>query len=243
MAAVILECDLGNSRFKWRLLENGAVLRRGTGCYQQDLSSLPSLQPPARIRVASVAANDVLDSFLRAVSGGVITPEIAESRPRVAGVVNGYGADSAKLGVDRWLALVAAYKRVGGAVLVLDAGSALTVDLVDADGRHLGGYIAPGERLMKLSLHSDTEKVRFDLSRSGADLGFGCATQQAVDAGVLAAQVGAVKVAIEEAGRRIPEGFAILVTGGGGDRLLPHLPGHPEYLPELVLDGLAWALP
>ena len=123
------------------------------------------------------------------------------------------------------------------------AGSALTADLIAADGMHLGGYIVPGMQLMKSSLQADTGKVRFDEGELGSGLDFGCSTGQAVSAGILAAQVGAANIAITEAKRRIRGDFAILLTGGDADQLYGHITGQVEIMPDLVLDGLVWLLP
>lgn len=242
---LILECDLGNSRFKWRLLQDGEAKLRGSGDYAAlDLSGLGQIGRLDRIRVASVASPERLSQFCDAIPGCSSTaPEVAESQRLTAGVSNGYGENYPCLGVDRWSAVVAAFQRCRGAVLVIDAGSALTADLVDADGNHQGGYIVPGVRLMRSSLYGDTEQVKFDLDTQNIALDFGDSTQQAVDAGVLAAQVGLVSVAIEQANRRIPQGFAILVTGGGASQLLPFLPERAEFASDLVLDGLKWLLP
>ena len=73
-------------------------------------------------------------------------------------VRNGY-EDIAQLGVDRWAAIVGAYTHFGSAVCIVDAGTAVTVDLVRDGGRHLGGLIVPGLQLMRSSLEQDTEDI------------------------------------------------------------------------------------
>ncbi|MDP1069535.1 type III pantothenate kinase, partial [Klebsiella pneumoniae] len=67
-----------------------------------------------------------------------------------------------RMGVDRWLAMLAAWQRVGQSCWVVDCGSAITLDLLDAEGRHQGGYILPGLRLMQQSLLGNTAEVRVD---------------------------------------------------------------------------------
>ncbi len=243
MAGLILECDLGNSRCKWRLRDADRVVSRGVASLEDGFRGLPLDPRCNRIRVASVAHPEPETELRRRLSALPVAPEFAASAPQSAGVRNAYGDAYARLGVDRWLARVAGYRQVEGAVLVLDAGSALTADLVDACGEHLGGYILPGARMMHSSLLEATGRVRFvpgEAAEQGLD--FGKDTAAAVHAGVLAAQVGAAQVAIAEADRRIPEGFAILVTGGGGQALLEHLPTGVQWSPDLVLDGLAWVL-
>lgn len=244
MAALILECDLGNSRCKWRIRDEFAVIvDRGFAHASDEFQGMPVGKAVTRILVASVAGTEILDALMRALLRFNVSIEFAFSQRESAGIVNAYGKDFARLGVDRWLAIVAAYKRTGSAVLVLDAGSALTADLVDHAGVHLGGYIVPGAQLMKSALLADTGHVRFDQAAHTMSMEFGCSTQEAVDAGILAAQVGAAKVAVEQARKRIRSDFAILVTGGEGHDLVQYLGVSVKEVPDLVLDGLAWVLP
>lgn len=243
MAGVILDWDLGNTRYKWRLQRDGVTVKEGAGVHSEGLPASSEIGSIDRMRVACVAGDVILDSFVEQMREYRVRPEVAASGFHAAGVTNAYGEDYKKLGVDRWLSVVAGFRRVRGAVLVLDAGSALTADLVDEEGVHLGGYIVPGVQMMKSSLFNQTGQVRFESEDLAGHLDFGCSTQEAVDAGVLAAQVGAACTAIEEAGRRIPKGFAILVTGGCGSMLVKYLPERAELVPDLVLDGLNWVLP
>lgn len=243
MAGRVLECDLGNTRAKWRVVEGGAVTSRGSWQHGVENCELHNIKDLSRICVASVASDKVLREFLGNLKGLGVEPELASVQREIAGVSNAYGASYQQLGVDRWLAVVAAYHRVQGAALVLDAGSALTVDLIDGGGEHCGGYILPGERMMEESLLGGTGKVRFDRKTVSADMSFGRTTAQAVTSGVLAAQVGAVGVALQQVERQIASGFAILVTGGAGSRLMPYLPERAQLVPDLVLDGLKWVMP
>lgn len=241
---MILECDIGNTCCKWRVVDGRRIVERGSFALVDGFESLVLTTQVERIRVGCVVEGGNLAGFAGFCDQEGVSPEFAQSTPEVAGVVNAY-QDAGKLGVDRWLGAVAGYKRIKGAVLVIDAGTALKADLVSADGRHLGGYIAPGMGLMESSLFSGTDQVRFDRQDSSAGVAFGCATADAVNAGILAAQVGAVTVAIAEAKRRIPEGFAILLTGGDSasiDSALNETYGI-ERVPDLVLDGLQWLLP
>ncbi len=241
---MILDCDIGNTRCKWRVVAGDQVVERGNFALADGFENLVLNSDVGRVRVASVVEGDNLAGFVGFCNKRGLKPEFAHSAAETAGVVSAY-SNSAKLGVDRWLAVVAGYKRVQGAVLVIDAGTALKADLVSAAGQHLGGYIAPGMGLMEASLLAGTDKVRFKRQGYTAGVAFGSATADAVNAGILAAQVGAVTVAIDEAKRRIPEGFAILLTGGDSasiDKALGE--SHMiEIVPELVLDGLEWLLP
>ena len=244
MTGAVLECDIGNTRCKWRLLdEHGAIVSRGVQLCSEGFATLPAAEELARIRVACVAKEGVSKKFAEHFAGLNERLVFAETEPATAGVSNAYGDKYPQLGVDRWLALVAAYRRQSGAVLVVDVGSAITVDVVDGAGCHLGGYIAPGAQMMEANLLAGTGKVRFERSDGEVSLALGESTAEAVAAGVMAAQLGVVNAAIEQSERRLGKDFAILLTGGGASPLCSLLSREVELVPELVLDGLVWALP
>lgn len=240
---LIFECDIGNTCSKWRLIDaTGLVVDSGRVFNSEGFSELRGLDKAQRARVASVASDSVQQQLTTQLRRFGLEPEFALSTAAAAGVSNAYGAHSEKLGVDRWLAVVAAYRRIQAAVLVIDAGTALKADWVDTNGRHQGGYIVPGAEMMKASLFAGTGKVRFETD-AAAGLGFGCSTAEAVAAGILASQVGTVNGAINEAKRRSAEEFAILVTGGDAATLVGHIDHPVVQVPDLVLDGLQWLLP
>ncbi len=245
-ATVILECDIGNTRCKWRIVDGGAVLKRGAFACSDGFGELAALSGIDRVKVSSVAAATVNGALTAVLAEIKLEAEFARASRSVAGVENAY-ADAGKLGVDRWVAMIAAYNRCHGPVLVLDAGSALTADLVGGNGKHAGGYITPGIRLMKSSLLAETGGVRFGCQDDDYGVEFGVDTVSAVYAGVVAAEVGAAIVAIEQAGRQTPTDFAILLTGGDASAVWQNLPAsllpNVTIVPELVLDGLQWVLP
>ena len=162
---MILEIDYGNTRLKWRLLDSHemAMIARGASCSVQKLVNdvnLYTKQPIRFCRVCSVRKafdNNVLTEFLMRYFN--VQAVYAVSDLKLAGVTNGY-ADAAKLGVDRWLAILAARAQTESAFIAVDCGSAITVDLVTSQGEHLGGYIAPGLRLMREALESKTASIK-----------------------------------------------------------------------------------
>jgi len=243
---MILECDIGNTRCKWRLVGPNGILRRGAFECANGFGSLDLSGEISRVRVSSVAADTVNEQLVQHLVGNGLIPEFASSTRFAAGVKNSY-KDAGRLGVDRWVAMVAAHNRCRRAVLVLDAGSALTADLISQDGEHVGGYILPGIRLMKASLLAETGRVRFGNTGEDCSIAFGVDTGSAVSAGVIAAQVGAALVALEQSGRQIATDFAILITGGDAGVIAENLPDRyladVAVVPELVLDGLQWVLP
>jgi type III pantothenate kinase len=243
---MILDCDIGNTRCKWRLVDDGRIVQCGCFPNNQSFDELGRLTDVSRIRVASVVADKKLESFREGIAPLAIEPEFAKSVLSASGVTNAY-REPEKLGVDRWLALVAGFKRQQAAVLVIDAGTALKADLVSEKGEHLGGYIVPGKNLMESSLLSGTGKVKFGKEDGKGGLDFGCSTADAVHAGILASQVGVVTIAIAEANKRLSAEFDVLLTGGDAAAIAKALPSEVasalEVVPELVLDGLSWVLP
>lgn len=89
----------------------------------------------------------------------------------------------ARLGVDRWLAILEAWHRHGASV-VIDCGSALTVDVASSRGEHLGGYIVPGLRMLVKALSSETSRVKVELSKE-ADIKLANSTERAVNNGCI----------------------------------------------------------
>jgi len=154
------------------------------------------------------------------------------------GVTNSYDMPK-KLGIDRWLAFLAAYKDANAPVVVIDIGTAMTVDLVDASGCHLGGWINPGFRLMNLALTEHTALVRSG-GHHGEELSFATQTKECVQNGCRAALAGTVLYAIEKAKTRFGGVQPTLyLTGGGTNHLPPEIKKLGNYRPHLVLEGLA----
>ena len=227
-----LDIDMGNTRTKWRL---GAL----AGALPSP--ELPALAvEPARVRVSTVLRNR--NRLARAVAERYhADAEFASTTAELAGVRCGY-ADPTSLGVDRWLAVVAAWRRHRGPVIVISAGTAATIDFVDADGRHEGGHIAPGLRLLLDTLHRDTADVRPNRSIEPCTLP-GTDTQTAVSSGTFLMLTAYAEAAIGAFAARHGCGAEVLLTGGDADLLAGGLSARVRCEPHLVLDGLAIALP
>jgi len=237
LAASCLQLDVGNSGAKWRLLQQGRVAARGRllADDEQSRAALLDCTPvPQQIWVASVAGPEA-----EAALGGMLAgrwgvePWFARSTGRCGAVHNSY-REPARMGVDRWLAMLASWQRVQGRVCVVDAGSALTVDLLSDSGRHEGGYIIPGPTLMERALLQDTGRVRF-AEEADYDLSPGASTAEAVRHGIALAQAGALALAMDRAGVAPTR---VLFCGGWGETLMGLLARGGEYLPDLVFEGL-----
>lgn len=243
---MILEFDIGNSALKWRLVDEAArVVERGLVPTGDGLDGIPVSAAVSRVRMASVADAEVTDAIAARVKErwGLIA-EVARTGSECAGLKNSY-REPERMGVDRWLAMLAAYHRYHGAVLVVDAGTALTIDFVDDSGRHAGGYILPGQQLTQRALLTETRRVRF--SEPGeAELAPGCSTAAAVRNGALLALVASAEYTLRQAERRWGDDFTLVITGGDGALLVEGLADSGRSLqlvPDLVFDGLAIALP
>jgi len=235
-----LQLDAGNSGAKWRLVDNGTLLRRGKYVPGNDASREELLACADRVEriwictVGSAEAEERLGQLL--VRRWGVVPWFARAAARAGDLVNSY-RDPTRMGADRWLAMLAARDRCRERLCVVDAGSALTIDLVDASGCHEGGYIIPGAELMERALLLDTGRVRF-AEQAGYDLAPGDSTAAAVRHGIALAQAGAVALALQRAGAETPQ---LLFCGGGGERLMRLLDRGGQWLPDLVFEGLALA--
>ena len=229
--------DLGNTRLKLAPLDPDGAGPVAAFGHSQELDSAWSSLLPSRIDVAWVAS--VGPAALRASLLQVLVPRAARVvevrvEREMAGVRIGY-AEPARLGVDRALALVGARARAPGWVLVVGVGTALTVDLLAADGQHHGGSIAPSPTLMREALHARAPQ----LPASGGDvMAFATDTADALAAGCLGAALGLLERSRREAGARAGMPVDVILHGGGAGDLLPHVPG-AQLAPSLVVDGLA----
>lgn len=241
---MILLLDIGNTRIKWARLEGGKLgaSRSATHVDEQlDLALKRAFDDPMPTRV--FAANVAGPLVAKAMSDLCLErkwprPEFFIASPERCGVRNGY-TDPARLGADRWAAVIGAFKHHGGPVCVIDAGTAITVDAVDAKGNHLGGLIAPGPQSMKRALADATSALR--------DLGEGVFTllakdtRSAVTSGGWHAAAGFLERMLELMPERLGKDARYLLTGGDAARLDALLPKRFTLVPDLVLQGLAAA--
>lgn len=242
---MILDLDIGNSRVKWRVTDADGRVGQTTCSSLQDLHTgiFPSRDDGIRrVRVSSVRSSETRETVKAWASSRYgVCAEFAVSSSQVGRVRNGY-ASPEKLGVDRWLAMLAAFERVQDSVCVFDFGSAMTIDMVDTTGTHLGGWIAPGIGIMRNSLRSGTDLVRFESRGKAVALLPANHTDDAVESGVLAAAAGFALVGWRSF-ERIAGGGQAVVTGGDAPEVLPVLEFPAAIVPSLVLDGLPLALP
>ncbi len=247
----VLLLDVGNSRLKWGVLDDGNIRRTGHISQEkirdQGLSVLTTKLPR---RVDAVRASNVAGTSFATRLSGVIglhcnaDVHFARSEKRGWGVTNSY-RQVRRLGVDRWVAMVGAWAEVQSACLIVDAGTAVTLDAIDDEGVHLGGQIIPGLETMLDALSSATSEIPLIKASSRQVAGeikmFGKNTAAAVREGAQNAVAGAVERAIRTL-RSNAYDPTIILTGGGAARILGALEDAPLHRPNLVLHGLAYML-
>lgn len=234
--------DAGNTRLKlWACAHDATVLAETSIAHEGSLPrALAQLadefhEAPAALRGASVLDEAKTVEFSNVcVARWGLRPQLAQSLRAQAGVSNAYGADYARLGVDRWLALLGYDRqslREGQSACVVDCGTAITVDLLQQSGMHEGGYILPGLAMMKGALLQHTARVRHDALVHQA-LTPGTNTAEAVEHGALLAVVSLLERLQAEGGRDL------VLTGGDAARVGRALSCSYREEPLLLLKGL-----
>lgn len=239
--------DIGNTRIKWARLAGAhpakgkAAVHSGwrTADYARHLFS--AARNRERVVVASVAGSRV-DRALAAAArrAGAAVQFVAVPR-RAGGVTVGY-AEPWRLGVDRFAACVGAHEIFSAVpVCVVGVGTALTIDLVDANGRHRGGVIVPAPSLMIATLLANTHGIR-RRAQGGAVRSagmFGRSTRDAIERGSRYAAAALADRAVEEASGLLGREPLVVLTGGELDALRPLVRSRCVAVPDLVLRGLA----
>ncbi len=245
MKAILI--DAGNTRFKWGVVEDGDFTDTGhvsqASIREHGLGVLTAHLPR---HVDAVMASNVAGATFQTRLTGLIgahcdvEPRFAKSESQGFGVINAYKAPR-NMGVDRWVAMVGARAEFGKACLVVDAGTAVTIDALDDDGRHVGGQILPGVELMAKALASETSDIPMtDPSEPGEFEGlklFAADTAHAVASGSESAVTGAVERAYRVL-RSSAKDAELILTGGDASRILGALDEPAEHRPNLVLSGL-----
>jgi type III pantothenate kinase len=230
--------DLGNSRFKFAALDGarvGTVQAWAHGADAMDAAAVAALPRGDTAYVASVAASALTATVLDALRSRFAQVQVARTAAACAGVRIAY-AQPHTFGVDRFLALLAAHG--AGDVLVVGVGTALTLDLLDRDGLHHGGRIAPSPTTMRQALQQRAAQLP---AEGGQYREFAADTADALVSGCDGAALALIERSLQQGAALLARRPRLLLHGGGAPALLHALPA-AEQRPSLVLDGLAlWA--
>jgi type III pantothenate kinase len=244
---VKLLLDMGNTRLKWALQAQGAgwlaqgALEWGEVDLDDKLAATwAELPQPMRIASASVV-DDVREHRIAAITQRVfgMAPHWLRTPASACGVRNAY-AEPRRLGVDRFLAMVAAHASHRTPCVLVSAGTALVLDALGADGLHLGGLIAPGVRLMQQSLLDSTAQVR--PRRAGVILELADNTADAVTSGCWQAAAALIERFHAHMLPRLGATPTLVLDGGDAQQLASMLSLPATLVRDGVLQGLAlWA--
>ncbi len=244
---MILLIDAGNSRIKWALAEGNQLSSiAGASLCDADVNAVlrtdwSDMPRPEAVLVANVAGKAVaaaLRDWMR--STWKLEAEFLVPRRSACGVVNAY-ADPQRLGADRWAALVGVRGLVSGAACVVDCGTAITIDVLAANGDHLGGLIIPGLRMMRRSLIEGTQGIPAQVDGQGEVQVSLLArdTRGGLNGGTLYAVVAVIDRVIADVSTELRPGATFVLTGGDAPQILPLLAHRYRHEPDLVLRGLA----
>jgi type III pantothenate kinase len=229
--------DAGNTRLKWCLDDQSRTLASGTGSLDEEnpLSSAGELVKQVRsVAISTVASEEKRERLVHSLAKLCPAPvRFYWSEQARNGLINAY-QDVSRMGADRWHAMYGAWLDHKQGFVVVDAGSAVTVDYVNKHGQHLGGYILPGLQMMLRSLRTDAARIWFD-PEQGLATDPGRSTGECVNHGL--AWLSGAMIERVTADARKHALSDVLVTGGDATRLVGlGLPG--IHRTDLVLSGL-----
>ena len=237
--------DIGNRRLKWATTSNGVFDDAGAFAHVNtpDLTAeWGELKRPDSVWICCVAGAKIraaVADFAR--QQWALQANLIAAQKRAAGVVNAY-PKPATLGGDRWAALLAAralFPRQS--LIIVDAGTAVTVDLLGDDGVHQGGVILPGVHAMSAALHDQTANLAaVDLADDAPPDAVATDTETAIANGALLAVAGGINAAVARQQAAAKTECRVILTGGDAEKIAPLLDtAITTTEPQLVLKGIA----
>lgn len=242
---MILLVDVGNTRLKWRSGGDAGKPSTAVVHVNRDFSTLLDehwrfMAVPNQVFAVVVADKKIRIALEKWCMQYWRCPiQFLESSSEACGVKNAYHKPY-RLGADRWYAMLGArhiHEAQGRPLCVIDCGTAITIDIIDSEGAHQGGWISPGLELMSTSMEAGTSIVRDDSKSFGTDV-FARDTSAAVRAGTLHAGIGLVRQAMRQCDIYFGETAFCVLCGGDAERLARYLPECNYIIPDLVLCGM-----
>ena len=232
--------DQGNSSLKWCLRDNENFISMKVG-QLLDLANFVKSEGGliSDIYLCSVKTTQQIDEVCNTICKlTTSTIQIAKTETRYHQLKNGYD-NPAQLGVDRWLAMVAAWQHLQRGSIIVDAGSALTLDIVLDSGQHQGGHIIPGLTLQKKLLLLDTDGVNFEQKANPTLFVPGRSTSTAVHNGCISNLCIYITQMYQQYSNR--GSLPLIITGGNAEVLSENLHFEHQVVPDLVLQGLYYS--
>jgi len=233
----LLAIDVGNSRLKWGVHDGSTWIATAAADHAESASladiwaQLPAVTRAIGSNVAGHAVRVSVDATLAKLG---LAARWIESQSAQCGVRNLY-RDPSQLGSDRWAALIAARSLCPEACLVVNAGTAVTIDALSAQGEFLGGLIVPGLDLMREALARDTSQLGRE---RGSYATFPRNTADAIASGAIQSVAGAVERMRAQLRSRSDDVVAVIASGGAIGTLRSHLLPDTAVVDNLVLHGL-----
>lgn len=233
--------DMGNSRLKWAIWEQGMLTQHGSFIYSNSIliDVWKRFTSISAVIISSVANRNQREQLVQwCQQRWACSVEILHTGNEAYGVINGY-LEPSTLGIDRWAAMIAAQHLHSGPKIIIDCGTAITVDIIDASGMHCGGMIAPGLALMVNSLRQDTAGIHLDKMMDYQSLP-GRDTQTGVASGVFTMFDGFIEGIRKKWLLKLGDGTQLILTGGDADYFYyGHASGDVKVVSDLVLQGVA----
>lgn len=239
----ILLLDQGNTRVKWALVSSATAkfeyqnsLSETTFAATDFIDQLNTLPKFSQAYLASVGNPQLKSELCNIMEAEFCIPCVElETQAQSYQLTNSYSVPQ-QLGIDRWLNMLAAFKQYQTAVMVVSLGTATTIDIVSADGKHQGGFILPGISMMNASLKNETANKNIAVQLAGiSDLGLANNTQLATAKGVLLSQVASIEKIYQN---NQAQSLQLILTGGHAQLLEPliSIPYQLEY--DLIFKGM-----
>jgi type III pantothenate kinase len=242
-----LALDIGNTRLKWALFSSpqpdAQLLEQGAE-FLENIDKLADaawarLKPPQHVLGCVVAGDAIKRRVTDQLEMWDVNPQWVVASESEAGLHNGYDYPT-RLGADRWVAIVGAYHRMlrqGAArpMVVVMAGTAVTVEAIDASGKFLGGLILPGHGIMLRALESGTAGLHVP---TGEVRMFPTNTSDALTSGGTYAIAGAVDRMVQHVQSHCGAAPKCIMTGGAGWKVAPSMTQPFELVDNLIFEGL-----
>lgn len=234
--------DIGNSRLKWASLDAHRIGPMQTLIHNHDAEMIAKAMQgygrETQISIATVLSDTFKSSLSDSIQcQGFPSPHFIEVAQDRHGVHVAYSTP-ARLGVDRWLAMIGSRQLGPCDTIVVDCGTAATFDVLTRDGQHLGGLIIPGLSTMIRSLFERTARIPLTSSSNDFSL-LATDTESAVRSGCVRALIAAIDGICDDVESTLGRPIARLLCGGDSELLMTKLRGIYRWQPDLVLQGMA----
>ena len=244
---MLLVIDVGNTRTKWALVNEAGDLQEVQTCFNSDFAAAElkqSMKAATKVLVANVAGKAMAEQIAQIAQD--LPLQFISAKDEACGVINRYQQPQT-LGADRWAAMIAAWHMHKQPTIVVNAGTAITIDAIARDagsksGIFVGGNIIPGLRLMLELLGSNTAQVKVISEGKTKVIFFPLSTQDAVHTGCMNAAVGAIILVLQQLEKHCAYLPKLIISGGDAEKIAEALKPHIKrvmIVENLVLQGLA----